>query len=209
VLSRRLLLSLVVVLAFSTVGFANSMPVNMTFLGPGSNSSGGFYTYPYYFSINGGQPTAMMCDSFNNHITTGESWSANVTNLLAGKGMFGGDFLDYKAAGLIFLGVSNGSIDASLGNWAVWNLFTKGITTNPSVLALDKQYLFLAKHSGDGALKGLVLYTAVGSSPGTGPQEFIGRRQGGMSTPEPGSLALLATGLLGLAGVMRRKIVRS
>lgn len=208
-LSRRFVLSLVVVLALSTVGFANSMPVNMTFLGPGSNSSGGYYTYPYYFSINGGQPTAMMCDSFNNHITAGESWSANVTNLLAGKGMFGHDFLDYKAAGLIFLGVSNGSIDASLGNWAVWNLFTKGITTNPSVLALDKQYLFLAKHSGGGALKGLVLYTAVGSSPGNGPQEFIGRRQGGMSTPEPGSLALLSTGLLGLAGLMRRKIVRS
>lgn len=208
-LSRRFLLSLVVVLAVSTVGFANSMPVNLTFLGPGSNNSGGYYTYPYYFSINGGKPVAMMCDSFNNHITTGESWSANVTNLLAGKGMFGHDFIDYKAAGLIFLGVSNGSIDASLGNWAVWNLFTKGITTNPSVLALDKQYLFLAKHSGDAALKGLVLYTAVGSSPGNGPQEFIGHRQGGMSTPEPGSLVLLSTGLFGLAALMRRKIVRS
>lgn len=207
-MSRRLLLLLVVALSLSTVAFADSMPVSLTFLYPGSNSSGGFYTYPYYFSINGGQPTAMMCDSFNNHITAGESWSANVTNLLAGKGMFGSQFLNYKAAGLIFLGVTNGTIDANLGNWAVWNLFSKGVTNDPSVLALEKQYLFLAKHSGGKALKGLVLYTAVGSSPGNGPQEFIGRRQGA-STPEPGSLALLSTGLLGIAGVVRKKFCRS
>jgi PEP-CTERM motif len=30
-----------------------------------------------------------------------------------------------------------------------------------------------------------------------------------MSTPEPGSLMLLSTGLLGIAGTMRRKLLRS
>lgn len=205
----RIFISLVLVLCLCTLASAKSINVNMTFLYPGGNNSGGYYTYPYYFSINGGAPTALMCDSFTNHITQGQSWTASVTGLLQGKGLFGKDFLDYKAAGIIFLGVMGGTIDANIGNWAIWNLFDKGITTDPKVLALEAQALFKAKHSGSGALKGLVLYTAVGSKPGSGPQEFIGYNPGIMITPEPASLLLLSTGLLGLAALLRRKLVRS
>jgi hypothetical protein len=176
VLHRRFLLLLVVALSLSTLAFANSATVNMTFLYPGTNVSGGYYTYPYYFSINGGKPTPMMCDSLNNHITVGENWNANVSALLSGKGLFGKDIRDYKAAGIIFMGVVNGTIDAKVGNWAVWNLFVKGITTDAAVLALDSNALFLAKHAPASESKGLVLYTAVGGSPGHGPQEFIGYR---------------------------------
>jgi PEP-CTERM motif len=209
VLHRRFLLSLVVALSLSTLASANSANVNMTFLYPGTNVSGGYYTYPYYFSINGGKATPMMCDSFNNHITVGESWKANVSGLLSGKGLFGKDIRDYKAAGIIFMGVVNGTIDAKTGNWAVWNLFVKGVTTDAAVLALDSNALFLAKHAPASEFKGLVLYTAVGSSAGHGPQEFIGYRGTPMATPEPGSLMLLSTGLIGIAGVLRRKLLRA
>src|SRR5260221_5353364 len=71
VLGRRFLFSLVVALSLSTLASANSASVNMTFLYPGTNVSGGYYTYPYYFSINGGKATPMMCDSFHNHISAG------------------------------------------------------------------------------------------------------------------------------------------
>jgi hypothetical protein len=30
-----------------------------------------------------------------------------------------------------------------------------------------------------------------------------------MATPEPGSLLLLSTGLIGIAGIMRRKLLRA
>jgi hypothetical protein len=209
VLHRRFLLSLVVALSLSTLAFANSATVNMTFLYPGTNVSGGYYTYPYYFSINGGKATPMMCDSFNNHITVGENWNANVSGLLSGKGLFGKDIRDYKAAGIIFMGVVNGTIDAKVGNWAVWNLFVKGITTDAAVLALDSNALFLAKHAPANEFKGLALYTAVGGSPGHGPQEFIGYRGTPLATPEPGSLMLLSTGLIGIAGMLRRNLVRA
>jgi PEP-CTERM motif-containing protein len=208
VLNRRFLLSLIVALSLSTLASANSATVNMTFLYPGTNVSGGYYTYPYYFSINDGKATPMMCDSFNNHITVGENWNANVSGLLSGKGLFGKDIRDYKAAGIIFMGVVNGTIDAKVGNWAVWNLFVHGITTDAAVLALDSNALFLAKHAPASEFKGLVLYTAVGSGPGHGPQEFIGYRTP-MATPEPGSLMLLSTGLIGIAGMMRRKLLRA
>jgi len=60
VLGRRFLLSLVVALPFSTLASANSTTVNMTSLYPGTNVSGGYHTYPYYFSINGEKATPMM-----------------------------------------------------------------------------------------------------------------------------------------------------
>ncbi len=181
----------------------------MLYLHPGGNSWGGVFTYPYYFSINSGAPTALMCDSYLNHITPGQTWTASVSGLLQGKGFYGKDMLDYKAAGIIFLGVMNGTIDANVGSWAVWNLFTKGITSNSAVLALDSNALFLAKHTPNKSLKGLVLYTPVGGRPGSGPQEFIGYNPKVMVTPEPGTLLLLSTGLLGLAGLVRKRLARS
>jgi hypothetical protein len=58
VLRSRFLLSLVTALFLSTLASADSVPVNMTFLHPGTNVSGGDYPYPYYFSSNGGKATA-------------------------------------------------------------------------------------------------------------------------------------------------------
>jgi hypothetical protein len=172
VLHRRFLLSLVVALSLSTLAFANSATVNMTFLYPGTNVSGGYYTHPFYFSINGGKAT-------------------------------------HKAAGIIFMGVVNGTIDAKVGNGAVWNLFVKGITTDAAVLALESNALFLAKHAPAHEFKGLVLDTSVGGGPGHGPQEFIGHRGTPLATAEPGRLMLLSTGLIGIAGMLRRNLVRA
>jgi hypothetical protein len=62
-------------LALASVANAETL----TLTGTGSNTVntveyGGVYTYPYYLSVNDGPSVAMMCLSFDNEISQGESW---------------------------------------------------------------------------------------------------------------------------------------
>jgi hypothetical protein len=191
--------------------FANST-ANLTFVnvGPGNVAAGNVYAYPYNFSINGSSTlTPMMCDAFNNHISAGESWTANVHSILQG-GMFGTSgqsLMDYKAAGLIFMSVLNGNVGAALGNEAVWALFSGNIpgSNDPAVQALMSQYLGLAANAPNSEFKGIMVYTAQGARPGYGPQEFIGYTPNA-AVPEPGSLIFMGTGLIALGAMIRRKV---
>ena len=207
----RLTLSLItLLLAFAGSALADT--VNMAFMGPAGNNSGGVYTYPYEFSINGGAPVALICDAFDNEVVSGETWTATVTSLLNGSqtgggGLFAGQTLQYKAAGLIFEGILNGTIDSNQGNWAIWGLFSADATTNAFYQSshaadLAAWYLDAAKSTLDSAFANLVLYTPVAGTQswkGSVPQEYIGY----VSVPEPAEIALMLMmvigGLLGFA----------
>jgi hypothetical protein len=186
--------------------------VDMTLVGVGGNNAGGVYTYPYYFSINGAAPVALICDSYDNRVTIGESWKANVVGLLSGQGLFGNqpnELLDYKAAGLIFKSILSGSLNVNVGNYAIWGLFSTN-AQNSSYFqtsgagGVDQTYLQLAANAPNSAFKGLFLYSPIAgtqSANGT-PQEYIGYSP----VPEPGTLTLLGAGMLSLAGMVRKKL---
>jgi hypothetical protein len=192
-------------LLLSSAALADS--VNLTLIGPGGNNGGGVYTYPYNFYI-GGSTTAtpLICDTFDNEVISGEHWTANVNGLLSGNGLFGNDPLAYKAAGLIFEGILAHTVNPTVGNWAIWGLFSSNAASNPyfwgsGAALLDLQYSFAAASTSDSAFNGLVLYTPVSGTQSWGgtPQEYIGF----VPAPEPGELSLIfATLVFGLAGII-------
>jgi hypothetical protein len=215
--SRNNLILSVLLVSLALAGSASASSVTMTYKGhQGVVAKDGspYVGYPYYVSINGSSTlTPLMCDSFDNDVHLGQTWNATATPFLQGisAGMFGpAMMLDYKAAGLIFKSMLAGQMTTTAAQWAIWGLFSTNASSNAYFIAknfgsIDAAYLALAATASNGAFKGLVLYTPTGGKPGIGPQEYIGYSP----VPEPGTLTMMGTGLISLAGLIRRKLARS
>jgi hypothetical protein len=218
---RTIAILSVFALIFLSAGsaFADGNTVSMDFLnvGPGNNG-GGVYTYPYNFSVNGGPSTPLICDSFDNEVTPGETWQATATSLLSDLGLFKGQsnsLLDYEAAGLIYLGILNGTINPTAGNWAIWGLFSSNaynnsFFTSSGANGIYNQYLALAGSQSASQLAselaGVEVYTPIAGTQPNGdglPQEYFGLIQ----TPEAGSMAMLAFGFLLIGGAIGKRFV--
>jgi hypothetical protein len=183
--------------------------VNMKLVSVGGNNAGGVYTYPYYLSVDGGAPAGMICDTYDNEVSVGESWKAHVVGLLSGSGLFGNQLLDYKAAGLIFKSILNGTLNVNVGNYAIWGLFStraqnSSYFQSSGAGGVELLYLALAGAAPNSAFNGLVLYRPIACTQSDDgmPQEYIGYAQ----VPEPGTIILLGTGTISLVGMIRRKL---
>jgi hypothetical protein len=103
-------------------------------------------------------------------------------------------------------------VSASEIQYAEWSIFdSTDLNGNPlfdlTARFLATDALFEASSQqliNSGYFNQFTLYIPSNDTP-SGPQEFIGTA----TTPEPSSLMLFGSGLIGMAGVIRRKLVRS
>jgi hypothetical protein len=169
-------------------------------------------TGPYQLTLDGTTPVNLFClDDFRT-VYIGETWNVTVVNgadyLTSNK--YSNDF-KYEEEAYIYsmLGVSNGhghKYDATDVQEALWYIFDHSEDTNSYANTLiSKAATF---HYTDSFLDDYSFYIPTGRGNDL-PQEMIGSAVNTSPTPEPSSLFLFGSGLVGLAGAVRRKLVRA
>ena len=159
---------------------------------------------PYLFSVNGSSTlTPLICYSEKNLITYGEQWTVEeftISSVGSITGDFQGSVTQYNELGYLAneLFASPGNTDIQNAIWAVLN--TGGaqnsyywgavnfVNANPSYETSDVFYIPVGNFS---------------NLPYGEPQPFIGRA----AVPEPSSFLLLVSGILGLAGASKKKLL--
>lgn len=194
---KTIVVAVFIVLMASTAVFADT--VQMQFIAPGGNNANGKYTYPYQFTVNG-SATDLMCISLYNNIYNGESWQANRATVAS---LWGSpDASLYDVAAWLFLQEQTNGNDPAI-NWAAWKLFYPGQDVSGVAGAQSWYEQATSNVYTEGEFQDVSLYQPLDFvRGGSSPQEFLGFTP----TPEPGTLLLMGSGIIGLTAMVRRNL---
>jgi hypothetical protein len=190
---------------------ADTLTLNGGTLNP---SGGGVEIYPYSFQLgtsSGTSTVELMCMNYNREITVGESWSVTEEAVPTGSSV---EDQDYRAIAILYSEILKPAAGATISEiqYADWSIFdSAGLHGNPlfdaTAQSLASNALAEANDQqliNSGYFNQFTLYIPANDT-SSGPQEFIGTA----ATPEPSSMVLFGSGLIGAAGLIRRRVVRA
>jgi hypothetical protein len=181
-------------------------PVNVTLTGVEGASNGTYAISPYYLSINGAAPIDAFCVDFNHESYIGASWTANVS-LVSGstfENTYQGNQTAYLEMGYL-ASIYKTAIAAEQVyiQQAIWDISVGNNGTPPYTDESTKVWISQAMTNyNTWTTSGWVILTDTQGIT-TGTQEFL--TQGPVATPEPGTIMLLGSGILGIYGFSRKK----
>lgn len=172
---------------------------------------------PFNLTLNGTQSVQLFCMNDYNLIQDGESWGVNVVNGMSFAGSASNTTgFQYEEEAYIYS--QYGSSSASTVQHALWQIFDPSNSSNYNsasnalVASANSFALGLVGDTGNNSVlanttfyiwDGGAITNQDGNYP---PQNFVGDPS---AVPEPSSLMLFGSGLLGLAGGLRRKMRRA